>query len=553
MTLPADRPWWQGAVLYQIYPRSFFDTNGDGIGDLPGVIAKLDYIAGLGVDGIWLSPFFASPMRDFGYDVADYLAVDPTMGTLADVDALLVEAHRLGLKVLIDQVWAHTSDQHAWFEASRAGEAGHADWYVWADPKPDGTPPNNWLSVFGGSAWSWSPRRRKYYLHPFLESQPKLDLGNQTVLDAVLSTGAFWLDRGVDGFRLDAVDFLRHDPALRDNPAVPPPRGVIPAKPFGLQRHLYDVGDEATVLPVLGRIRALTDRYPGAMTLAEVSSQPGAYDRIAAYTGPGRLHLAYTLKLLREDLSPALFAEVLESAAAAIGADALCWAFSNHDVARAAGRWLPPGAEGQVGDFAVLLTALLLSLPGTACLYQGDELGLMDASLTHDRLRDPFGIAYWPEFKGRDGSRTPMPWCAEAPHAGFSSAPETWLPVAAEHRALAIDRQEADPGSVLHRVRRLIAWRREQPALRHGRLGRVRTEALVLAFERATPDDRLVAAFNMSPQPATFSFGVDEAIIPSPDNGFNAHGFTTGFRDGTVRLPGFGVFFGVIEPANTRS
>ena len=282
----ADRDWWRGAVIYQIYPRSFFDSNGDGIGDLPGVTARLEYVARLGVDAIWLCPFFVSPQRDFGYDVADHVAVDPLFGTLADFDALLARAHGLGLKVLIDQVWSHTSDRHAWFLDSRAARTGaKADWYVWADPSPDGTPPNNWLSVFGGSAWMWEPRRRQYYLHHFLDCQPALNLHNPAVMDALLETGRFWLERGVDGFRLDAVDFLLHDPLLRSNPAAPP-QPEVPAKLFGMQRHVHDMlQPETTVL--LARIRGLMDAYPDTVTLGEISSQPGAFERVV---GPRRQH-----------------------------------------------------------------------------------------------------------------------------------------------------------------------------------------------------------------------------------------------------------------------
>src|SRR5271168_630882 len=239
-TLRLTDDWWRGAIIYQIYPRSFYDSNGDGIGDLPGITAKLDYIATLGVDGIWLCPFFLSPQRDFGYDVADYTMIDPIFGTLEDFDALLAKAHDLQLKVLIDQVWSHSSDQHAWFRQSQvAREGAYADFYVWADPKPDGTPPNNWLSVFGGSAWTWEPRRRQYYLHHFLPEQPALNLHNTIVVDHLLATGAFWLERGVDGFRLDAVDFMVSDQKLRDNRAKPV--NGVPSKPFGMQHHEYDM------------------------------------------------------------------------------------------------------------------------------------------------------------------------------------------------------------------------------------------------------------------------------------------------------------------------
>jgi alpha-glucosidase len=270
--------WWRGAVIYQIYPRSFLDTNGDGIGDLPGITARLPYIAELGVDAIWICPFYVSPQKDFGYDVADYTAIDPAYGTLADFDALVARAHELGLKVIIDQVWSHTSDEHVWFRASRTHRTGaYADWYVWADPSPDGTPPNNWLSVFGGSAWTWEPRRRQYYLHHFLSTQPQLNLRNERVLAALGRVARFWLNRGVDGFRVDAVDFLLHDPLLRSNPAAAPPGGQTPVRLFRMQQHRYDMLQPG-VVDLAQQLRRLIDRYyPGVATLGEVSSENGFF------------------------------------------------------------------------------------------------------------------------------------------------------------------------------------------------------------------------------------------------------------------------------------
>src|SRR5580658_2884172 len=361
--MPPDSsaPWWRGAVIYQIYPLSFADANGDGWGDLPGVLQHLDYVAALGVDAIWLSPFFRSPMRDFGYDIS-----------------------------------CHTADQHPWFRAS-ARRSAAADWYVWADARADGTPPNNWLSVFGGSAWSWNPLRRQYYLHHFLPGQPKLDLRNPAVIEAILATGRFWLERGVDGFRLDAVDFMAHDPALQSNPALPPPDGIAPTKPFALQRHIHDML-HSDAFEIMQRIRDLTDQYPGTVTLAEISSQPGAFGRIAAATEPGRLHLGYTLQLMRGECSAGAFEAALHEAAAAIAGGGMCWAFGNHDVVRLASRW---GGGDPAAARALMI--LLGTLPGPFCLYQGDELGLPEAELARDQLRDPFGIAFWPEFRGRDG------------------------------------------------------------------------------------------------------------------------------------------------------
>jgi alpha-glucosidase len=504
MTFETSTPWWRGAVIYQIYPLSFADSNGDGWGDLRGVLEHLDYVASLHVDAIWLSPFFRSPMRDFGYDVACHTDVDPLFGTLADADAVIAKAHRLGLKVILDQVWSHTSDQHPWFRASAASRRDDkADWYIWADAQPDGTPPNNWLSVFGGSAWTWEPRRRQYYLHHFLSSQPKLNLRNPAVLDAVLATGRFWLERGVDGFRLDAVDFMAHDPALHSNPALPPPDGVVPTKPFGLQHHVHDML-HPDALDIMARIRALTDQYPGTVTLGEISSQPGAFDRIATYTEPGRLHLGYTLRLLRGECSASLFETALHEAAAGMAGGGQCWAFGNHDVVRLASRW---GGGDPAASRALMV--LLGSLPGPVCLYQGDELGLPEADLEQDQLRDPFGIAYWPEFRGRDGSRTPMPW-----HAGtLAEGAVPWLPIPDAHRALAVDRQEHDPYSSLAGWRHFLKWRRSLPVLVQGGIEAIRRDGEVLSFERVLGEERLLCVFNLSAEPADFVTADGEAVV----------------------------------------
>jgi alpha-glucosidase len=535
---PAQADWWRGAVIYQVYPLSFFDSNGDGIGDLPGVLAKLDYIASLGVDAIWLSPFFTSPMKDFGYDVADYRAVDPVFGTLADFDLLLERAHALGLKVLIDQVWCHSSDQHPWFVASRAARVGaKADWYVWADAKPDGTPPNNWLSVFGGAAWSWEPRRRQYYLHHFLASQPQLNLRNPEVVEALLEIGAFWLDRGVDGFRFDAVDFMLHDPALRDNPAAPAPDGP-PVKPFGLQHHIHDMLQPETGA-LLQRIRVLMDRYPGTVTLAEVSSQQGAFGRVLDYTAGGRLHMGYTLRLLREKLAPQALRATLGEIATGNPDGWVCWSFGNHDAERPVTRW-KGGDAGSDAAFARMLMALLVSLRGTACLYQGDELGLPEAELDFADLRDPFGITYHPEFRGRDGSRTPMPWRVEAAHAGFSVGARAWLPVPAAHRGLAVDRQELDPSSPLNALRHLLRWRKHHPALLHGVLRLVDLPAPLFGFERRFGAERMLVVCNLAGEAR--SFALDDGVVP-----VSGHGFASGLHAGIVELPPYGMFFGAID------
>lgn len=522
-------PWWRGAVVYQVYPRSFADADGDGIGDLPGLVARLDHVAALGVDAIWVCPFYASPQRDFGYDVADHCAVDPLFGTLADADRLIQAAHDRGLRVLLDLVAGHSSDRHPWFAGARRDRAAPtADWYVWADPAPDGTPPNNWLSVFGGSAWSWEPRRRQYYLHHFLPGQPTLNLHNPAVVQALLEVARFWLDRGADGFRLDAVDFLTHDPALRSNPAATPWGGVVPAKLFALQDHRHDMIQPET-LAVLRQFRALADRYPGTALLGEVSSQPGPFGRIAEYTAaPDLLHMAYTLGPLRRGFDHAAVAALVAEAATVVEAGGWpCHSFSNHDVERAASRWAPGGVPD--GRVTRLLLALLLTLPGTACLYQGEELGLPEAALREAEIRDPFGIAYWPEFRGRDGSRTPMPWQADAPAAGFTAG-TPWLPVPSAHHAMAVDLQAEDPTSVLAHCRALLRLRREEPALRHGATRLLPLPAPLLGYVRQDPASgrAVTMLFNLSPAAATLPPGL--AALQ------RLHGGPTG-----AVLPGWGV------------
>ena len=532
----AVRAWWRGAVIYQIYPRSFSDSNGDGIGDLRGITQRLDHVAALGVDAIWVSPFFASPMKDFGYDVSDYCAVDPSFGSLADFDALLARAHALGLKVIIDQVWSHTSDQHKWFADSRARvDAAKSDWYVWADPRPDGTPPNNWLSVFGGGAWSWEPRRRQYYLHHFLPSQPQLNLRNPAVWDALLEVASFWLDRGVDGFRLDAVDYLFHDDRLLDNPPRPTADGEIPVKPFRLQRHVHDMMRPET-LPAFERIRAFMDHYPGVATLGEVSSEPGSVERCGRYTaGDGRLNMAYTLGLLKHEFSAAFVRDAIAEAEAANQDGWLCWALGNHDVERVVSRWTD---NHPTDDFARLVMALLVSLRGSVCVYQGDELGLAEAELPYAALRDPYGIAFYPEFRGRDGCRTPMPWRADVPHAGFSTAAQPWLPVPDAHRARAVDRQDRDPASVLNGWRRLLAWRKRQPALIEGDLRLIDLPDSLVGFERRTERQRLLAVFNLSDRPVTVS-----GLLQPGLRALDGHGFDHEARGADVILPAHGVWF----------
>ena len=484
--------WWRGAVVYQVYPRSFADSNGDGVGDLKGITARLDHIASLGVDAVWLSPFFTSPMKDFGYDVADYCDVDPIFGVLADFDALIEKAHRLGLRIITDLVFAHTSDQHAWFRESRQSRTNpKADWYVWADARADGSPPTNWQSVFGGPAWTWDARRGQYYMHNFLPGQPQLNLHLPAVQDALLDVARFWLDRGVDGFRFDAINFSMHDPLLRDNPPLPP--GGKRTRPFDFQDKVHNQS-QPEIADFLKRIRALTDSYGGRFTVAEVGGDHAEREMQAFTAGDDHLNSAYGfLYLYAPSLEGQLVREGAEAWHGRDGQGWPSWTFSNHDAPRAISRW---AGDRDPQAFAGMAMLLLMCLRGNAFIYQGEELALPQAEVPFDRLVDPEAIANWPQTLGRDGARTPMPWAGDQPHAGFSTV-EPWLPVDPRHLALAVDRQEADPASMLHLTRRLVALRKAHPALARGDMKLIDTPADVVGFERVLGGERLLCAFNL--------------------------------------------------------
>jgi alpha-glucosidase len=509
--------WWRGGVIYQIYPRSFQDSNGDGIGDLPGITERLAHVAELGADGIWLSPFFKSPMKDFGYDVSDYCDVDPMFGTIADFKALLQRAHDLGLKVMIDQVLSHASDQHPWFVESRASRDNpKADWFVWADAKDDGTPPNNWMSIFGGSAWQWDTRRCQYYLHNFLSSQPDLNFHHPEVQAALLQTVKFWLDMGVDGYRLDTANFYFHDALLRDNPGKGAPSrdnpdpAVNPFNPYAWQAHVYDKSRPEN-LPFLETLRALLDQYPDTTMVGEIGDDDGLA-RVAEYTSSGpqgqrRLHMAYCFDFLGEAHSAPFLHGVLNRFNQVVGDGWPCWALSNHDCVRSATRW---GGDQPDPRLLRLAAAFQMGLRGTVCLYQGEELGLPEAQVAFEDLQDPYGITMWPEFKGRDGCRTPMPWQAAAPHAGFSSAAKTWLPVDARHTALAVD-QQTGPDSLLSYFKQIIAWRKQQPALIHGDMQLWASHEQTLAFVREHEGERVLCVFNFSDRTTELSLPAEWA------------------------------------------
>ena len=518
----ADPDWWRGAVIYQIYPRSFFDSNGDGVGDLAGIETKLSAVAALGVDAVWISPFFKSPMKDFGYDVSDYRDVDPLFGNLDDFKRLLAAAHALGLRVIIDLVLSHTSDQHPWFvESRRDHQNPKADWYVWADATDCGNPPNNWLSLFGGAAWEWDAARGQYYMHNFLVSQPDLNFHNREVQEAVLDTARFWLDLGVDGFRLDVVNFFFHDAQLRDNPPAPTDfaaRMVDMSNPYAFQDHVYDKHRPEN-LPFLERFRALLDEYPGSTTLGELGVDRDVPAESENYTLAGRrLHQVYNFDLMTSEVSASGLAEIIRAMAAGLTSGWVAWAMSNHDFPRVISRW---GFAEHRAEAAPMLIALLASLRGSPCLYQGEELGLGQAYIPYEQIRDPYALAFWPNFKGRDGCRTPYPWRHDAPFGGFSTA-TPWLPAPVEHLLIAFDLQVADPGSPLNRVRRFLHWRRTVPALWRGDIEVVDTAAPLLAFRRRLGDEAILCVFNLGGEAAAFRAPGGENLEPLNESGFEA-------------------------------
>ena len=505
MHLAADPDWWRGAVIYQIYPRSYQDSNGDGIGDLSGIIHRLPHVASLGVDAIWISPFFTSPMLDFGYDVSNYRDVDPMFGSLGDFDALVARAHELGLKVIIDLVLSHTSDQHPWFQESRSSRTNaKADWYVWADAKPDGSPPNNWLSIFGGSAWEWDGQRMQYFMHNFLTQQPDLNFHNEEVREELLDVTRFWLERGVDGFRLDTVNFYYCDAELRDNPALPADERtdkIAPSvNPYNFQDHLFDKSRPEN-LDFLKAFRAVLDEFPAATSVGEVGDAQRGAEIQAAYTAGGdKIHMAYDFDLLSNAFPTGTrVAEIMEKVKA-IGPDSWgCWAYSNHDVTRHTSRWNLSDAAHRI------YAALLLSLRGSACLYQGEELGLTEAYVPYEDLQDPYGKRFWPKFKGRDGCRTPIPWNSDRSNGGFTGG-SPWLPVAMEHVQNAADVQDGDDTSMLNFYRDIIEFRRALPALSKGSFNLVAANDTFISFMREYGNTQLFCAFNLSDETVGVTF-----------------------------------------------
>ncbi len=492
----ADRLWWQDGVIYQIYPRSFMDSNGDGVGDLAGIRQRLEHLVWLGIDAIWLSPCFPSPMADFGYDVADYCDIDPLFGTLDEFDSLIAEAHRVGIRVILDWVPNHSSDQHAWFLESRLGrDSPKRDWYVWRDGKSDGSPPNNWMSIFGGGAWTWDDTTEQFYLHTFLAQQPELNWRNPQLVAAMHDVLRFWLDRGVDGFRIDVIHAIAKDPALRDNPVIPDARPGY----FG-QRHLHDQ-NHPDVHPMLRSIRSVLDEYDERMAVGEVSLfDPQEVSRY--YGDDDELHLAFNFSFLRSAWSASAFGGEIDRFEAALPAG--CWpdlVLSNHDSSRHATRY----DDEQLGEARARVAAvLLLASRGTPFLYYGEEIGMRDVPIPADRLMDPVARNIHPKV-GRDPERTPMQWDGSEA-AGFSTG-APWLPIAADAGARNVEAQRENPASLLHLYRDLLRLRRSTPALQRGEYRRLDTPEPVLAFERSTEGSRALIALNFGGDAVSIELG----------------------------------------------
>jgi alpha-glucosidase len=490
-TTPGDHEWWQTGIIYQVYPRSFADGNGDGVGDLPGLRSRLDYLQGLGVDCLWLSPIYPSPMADFGYDVSDYTGIHPLFGTLADFDGLLADVHGRGMRLILDFVPNHTSDQHPWFADSRSSkDSPKRDWYIWRDPAPGGGPPNNWLSTFGGSAWQLDERTGQYYFHAFLTKQPDLNWRNPQLRAAMYDALRFWMDRGVDGFRVDVIYHIVKDDQFRDNPRNPNYRPG--ANPYHEFLDTYSV-DQPEVHDIIGEMRRVLDEYPHRMMVGEVYLP---VERLVTYYGDGGggVHMPFNFQLVTTPWNARTIAAAIEKYEAALPDYGWPnWVLGNHDNPRLASR------AGR--DQAAVAAMLLLTLRGTPTLYYGDEIGMADVPIPLDRVQDPFEKQVPGMGLGRDPERTPMQW-DDTPNAGFSTA-EPWLPVAADYASRNVVAQVGNKRSLLSLYVKLIGLRRAEPALHCGRYAAVYADDHTLAYLRYAEGKTFLVALNLTGEPRT--------------------------------------------------
>jgi alpha-glucosidase len=488
-----DLKWWQRGVIYQIYPRSFQDSNGDGIGDLPGIIRRLDHVVTLGIDAIWISPIYPSPMADFGYDVTDYCNVARVFGNLADFDRLVAEAHRRGLRLILDFVPNHTSNEHPWFIESRSSRANpKRDWYIWRDAGAEGALPNNWLSRFGGSAWEWDGRTNQYYYHSFLKEQPDVNWRNPAVKQAMYDVLRFWLDRGVDGFRVDVLWLLIKDDQFRDNPVNP---GYVPGESSHHRLLPLYTANRPEVHAIVAEMRSVTDTYPDRVLIGEIYLP---IEQLVTYYGHDLkgAHLPFNFQLLQTAWNAASIAQILQGYEAALPHGAWPnWVLGNHDKERIASK---------IGSAQARVAAmLLLSLRGTPTIYYGEEIGMKDVPIAPEQVQDPAEKNEPGLGLGRDPERTPMPWDGSL-LAGFTSG-EPWLPLGADHARVNVEGLRESRRSILNLYRRLIDLRRDKPVLTHGSIDAVTVQGNILRYERRQGDQRLVIALNLAHERARVS------------------------------------------------
>jgi len=500
----SNDPWWKHAVFYEIYPRSFQDSDGDGIGDLNGITQRLDYLQSLGVDAIWLSPIYPSPQVDFGYDISDYENIDSQYGTLADFDRLVAEAKKRNIRILMDMVMNHTSDKHKWFiESASSKDNPKRDWYVWRDGKAGGTPPNNppnnWISEFGHSAWQYDPKTGQYYYHRFYTQQPDLNWRNPAVEKAMFDSVRFWLDRGVAGFRFDAIPTLFEDPALRDA------KEIEGTNPYGDRKQEHDMYDNLPeVHDVMRRLRALADQYPGDRVLIGETYLPNIQELDKWYGGAKHDELQLPMDMqvgFTNQLDANLLRQRISDAETKISGNQPLFVFDNHDNIRSWDRY-GDGVHNEA--IAKLIAALLFTSRSTALMYYGEEIGMVTTPPTRvEDVKDPIGVTGWPLEKGRDGERTPMQW-DDSKNAGFSTADTTWLPVPASYRATSVKAEEHEPNSLLNWHKQLIALRRKEPALRNGKMVMIDVNnPSVLSFIRqdAAGQPSILVSLNCTGQP----------------------------------------------------
>ncbi len=539
-TFQADtshRIWWRGAVFYQVYPLSFADSNGDGFGDLAGIISKLDYLSEtLGVDALWLSPFFTSPMRDWGYDISDHADVDPLFGDIETAERLITEAHNRGLRVIVDYVINHTSDHHEWFIESRSSrESPKRDWYVWRDPLPDGSPPNNWVSVFSGSMWTFDESTGQYYRHTYLQSQPDLNWRNSGVREAMYDVARFWLDRGVDGFRVDAAHQMMKDPRERDNPPVPDDyeRSWKDMGEYDNFVHLYDVG-HPDVHDVHREFRSVLDEYDGSrLAIGEIH----VFDlpEWASYYGKNldQFHMPFNFHLMAAQWDAPSTRAMVENVLEHIPVDAWTnWLLGNHDEVRLATRLGLADAR--------IAAILLLTLPGTPFLYYGDELGMTEARIAAGEGRDPWGDRI--DFLSRDGCRTPMQWDS-SPNAGFG-AEAPWLPVNVDHKTVNVESELEDEESMLNLYRRILEYRKSSEMLRFGSYAtHPASNEGVFVFERSVEGEQVIVATNFTDETQTVDIGPGRIVVSTADpleRRIGAEGLLLGRKEAVIVEPAQG-------------